>query len=135
MKFRDSPFSFVVKMKTIDVSFKPAVRRKGGKEEMRLHPRVKAFNLAKIHQPKLLRELISNIINISDTGLAFVSQDPFELDTYLEIRIHVPGGDELDLTASVARCEPVHKQKHLWEVGVSFLNVSGHDSEFVRTLL
>lgn len=107
----------------------------------RTAPRVKAFNLLKcLRSDDVPQEMITNVSNLSETGLQFFSTSAIKPGSFLNMLINMGTQEKrIPVTARVAWRGRIHGQQGVYRIGVSFLSMASEDRQcirqFVRSLL
>ena len=102
-------------------------------QENRGKQRLKTYKLAKIRTASSVSKSVSNIIDISESGLQFVSKQPLAKGVTVEINLLFPRGRrELQLKGKVVWSGPLPGEAKQSSVSVSFTDVSEEDKDFLH---
>ncbi len=102
--------------------------------QKRQEPRVKTSNVMKVTSingtPK---EHLSNLIDISESGIQFLSRDPLEAGHLLEIVMNIPQKKvEIPVMAKVSWVKPGERKSLGYRVGAVFTQVNPMDKTLIR---
>ena len=101
--------------------------------EQREHQRMMTYKLAKIRTAPWVSESVANLIDISETGLRFVSKQPLDTGVTVEMDLLFPrGGREIQLQGKVVWSGPLPGEAKQSSVSVSFTDVSEEDKDFLH---
>ena len=103
----------------------------------RQHRRLKAFNLIKFTLSDGTQyESISNIVDISETGLQFTCYEELQPDQNIRMLIHIPHANEdIPLQAKLVWVRRMQYPKGVYVAGVQFLTVSDHHRDLIREMI
>jgi len=115
-------------------------RRKASKVKAtgkRQHPRLRAFNLIKFTLSDGTHyESISNVVDISESGLKFTCYEPLPVGANLKMIVAVPERNkEVGLEARVVWIRKTKNVRGVYLAGVSFLRVSEESKDLIRGML
>jgi hypothetical protein len=102
--------------------------------EKRNEPRTKTSNLLKFKpQGEGSQERVSNLIDLSESGLQFYNRESMELDTVLHLVINIPEKKiEIPAVVKVIWARPAKHGRLGYCIGVSFLEIGERDKNLVR---
>lgn len=109
----------------------------GAASQKRKHPRRKAFNLIKFTTSDGTKyESLSNIVNISETGLRFTCYESLQPNSILHMRIHIPKTDkEVGLVAKLVWIRKMKRARGVYVAGVNFVEITDHDRHTIRKMV
>ena len=86
-----------------------------------------------LHNPAA--EHLSNIIDLSETGLRFSSRGKLKMGTFLKLRVNIGERQKIvEATGKVIWVRPFRTGSSTYHVGVSFIEISKKDRELLKDL-
>lgn len=103
----------------------------------REHPRLRSYSLIKFNlEDGTPFQSISNIVNISESGLQFTCYEKLEINRHIHMLIHVPFTDkEIPIEARLVWSRRSKTQRGVYVMGVKFEKISDKGREMIRGMV
>ncbi len=101
----------------------------------RIAPRARSRNLVK-HQLEGNPEFLSNLVDLSETGLQFSFRYKMKVGTVLTMTLNLAEDNEnIPVLGRVVWVKPFEGRSSGFRVGVTFLDISFHGQEAIRRII
>lgn len=103
----------------------------------RKHPRLKAFNLIKFSLSNgASYESLSNVVDISETGLQFTCYEELQPDQEIHMVIHIPhANEEAPVDGRLVWVKKLQTPRGVYVSGVHFHKISERHRELIREMI
>lgn len=103
----------------------------------REHPRLKSYSLIKFNlEDGTPFQSISNIVNISESGLQFTCYEKLEINRQIHMLVHIPHTDkEIPIEARLVWSRKSRTQRGVYVMGVEFKKISDTGRELIRGMV